>query len=49
MDIKQLSDRGLSFVKKYKFVVLIFIVGIVLMLMPAKGNTEMKTSSGSNP
>ena len=45
MDIKQLSDRGLSFVKKYKFVVLIFIVGIVLMLMPANGNKEIKTTS----
>ena len=34
MDIKQLGDKGISLIKRYKFVALILIVGILLMLMP---------------
>ena len=44
MDIKQLGDKGISLIKKYKFVVLILLVGIVLMLLPtANTNNESNT------
>ena len=46
MDIKQLGDKGISLIKKYKFVVLILLVGIVLMLLPAANtNNESNTSA----
>lgn len=44
MDIKQLGDKGISLIKKYKFVVLILLIGIVLMLLPAANtNNESNT------
>ena len=44
MDIKQLGDKGISLIKKYKFVVLILLVGIVLMLLPA-ANTNNESNA----
>ena len=40
MDIKQLGDKGLSLIKKYRFVVLILVVGIVLMLIPSNSGSH---------
>jgi len=40
MDIKKLGDKGISLIKKYKYVVLILLVGIVLMLMPTADTKE---------
>ncbi len=34
MDLKQLTEKSAAFIKKYKFVVLILLIGLVLMLLP---------------
>lgn len=44
MDIKQLGDKGISLIKKYKFVVLILLIGIILMLLPA-ANTNNESNA----
>jgi len=43
MEVRNTIDKGLEFIKKYRYVVLVLIIGLVLMLMPdnvfSKGNT----------
>lgn len=45
MDIKQLSQKGVSLIKKYKYVALILAVGICLMLIP----TSAKQTTPETP
>lgn len=42
MEIRKLGDKAITLIKKYKFVVLVLMVGIVLMLLPT---TSGKTAS----
>lgn len=47
MDITSMQIKIKDFLKKYKFVAIILLVGIALMLIPIK--TETKTEKISNP
>ncbi len=40
MDIKRMGDKGAALLKKYKFVVLILVIGIILMLLPTASQKE---------
>ena len=43
MEIKSIQAKGIAFIQKNKYVVLIIILGLVFMLMPSKKNTETET------
>lgn len=47
MDISALSSKVMDFVKKYRYVILILLIGIVLMVFPVK--TEKKVSEVQKP
>ncbi len=40
MDIKQVGAKALDFVKKYRYAILVLLVGIVLMALPEKAETQ---------
>ena len=44
MDIKNLQNRVTNFLQKYKYAVLVFMIGIVLMLLPNSSSTEKTTA-----
>ena len=45
MDIKKLNIKIPDFIKKYKFVLLILLIGIALMLIPGTKKTESKENT----
>ncbi len=45
MAIKTLTDKAISFIKKYRYVFLIFMIGIVLMLLPTQKSEQLSQSS----
>ncbi len=45
MDLKPLQKKWTGFLKKYKFVALILLIGIALMMIPGK----QKTATGTQP
>lgn len=45
MDIKQVRDRAVSWIKKYKYAVLVLFVGILFMLLPGKNDTAEEAES----
>ena len=45
MDLSKLKDRGIYLIKKYKFVLLILSIGLVLILMP----TDTKSDQNDSP
>ncbi len=42
MDVTLLKERVLCFIKKYRYVMLVLLLGIVLMMLPAKRGEETK-------
>ncbi len=42
MDIRNLADRSIQFVKKYRYVAIVLLVGLILMALP---ETEKKSES----
>ena len=49
MDIKYLREKGMQWVTKYKFLILILIVGIGLMLIPSKKEDSQTSQPESQP
>jgi len=49
MDIRALQKRGLDFIKKYKFVAIIFLAGLLLMLLPTKTEKKSDAALPDNP
>ena len=45
MDIKNIKPKIESIISKYKYAVLVFIIGIVLMLLPGKSNPQSEADS----
>ena len=45
MDIKQSGGKLFAYIKKYRYAVLILVIGIILMLIP--GKSDEQTSDGS--
>lgn len=43
MDISKLRDKILQFVQKYKIVIIILCIGLVLILLPSGSTKEVKT------
>lgn len=48
MDISRLKEKPLNFLKKYRFAVLILILGIVLMQLPSGTSKVAKTEDDEN-
>ena len=46
MDIGKVREKGIKWIGKYKYLVLVVLLGVVLMLIP--GKTEEKTSTQDN-
>ena len=49
MDIKGLTNKLTGIVSKYKYAVLILLIGIALLLMPYKNNAETNIASTQQP
>ena len=47
MDIKALLQKATKPIEKYKYVVLILIIGVVLMVLPESGSTNKTSTSDS--
>lgn len=45
MDIKKYSERIIELTKKYRYLVLILVIGIVMMLIPSKNKAQDTTDS----
>lgn len=47
MEIKNWSNKVSAILKKYRYGILVLVIGIILMMIPVNGNT--KTETQSNP
>lgn len=47
MDIKTLLNKVSELIRKYRYAVLVFVVGIVLMLLPTSSNRSASTTASS--
>ena len=47
MDLGKLQQRVVSFIKKFKFVIIVILVGLVLMLIPDGKTTSQPDSSSA--
>ncbi len=47
MDLKKLTEKTVPFLKKYKYVALVLLIGLVLMALPSKTATEKEPQSQS--
>ena len=46
MDTARLKTQGLDFLKKYRFVILVLVAGLLLMALPDATETEPSTAAG---
>lgn len=44
MDIKPVQDKVMHFIKKYRYVILIVLIGLILMMIPSQKKNEATTS-----
>lgn len=47
MDIASLWNRGLEWIKKFRWAIVILLIGILLMLVPSKKDTHSTTSQST--
>ena len=44
MDLKGFGTKAVDWIKKYRYAVLILVIGVALMLIPGKKNTQQSTT-----
>lgn len=49
MDINALGSKVVEFIKKYRYVILVLVIGIVLMTLPEGSNSEEATATSTEP
>lgn len=49
MDISELGNRAMELIKKYRFVILVLVIGIVLMLLPSGSDDEKPSVQTTEP
>ena len=45
MDLKGFGTKAVDWIKKYRYAVLILVIGVALMLIPGKKNTQQSTTA----